>query len=54
LVDLRVHFNDPSSEACRWAPGNYSSIDIPDDAPIDTAQFACRMSIYVTSAVPAT
>ena len=52
-VDLIAHFNDPSSTNCRWAPGNYGPISI-DDAPVDTAQFACRMSVFVTSATPST
>jgi hypothetical protein len=51
-VELSAHFNDPSSAACRWAPATSLSIDVPDDAPVDTAQFACRTSIYVTTATP--
>ena len=51
-VDMGAHFNDPSSDSCRWAPGTFMSITIPDDAPANTAQFACRTSIYVTSATP--
>lgn len=48
-VELTAHFNDPSAQNCRWAPGNYLPIPL-DNAPADTAQFACRMSIYVTEA----
>ena len=51
-VSLRAHFNDPSSVDCRWGPGSFMPIPI-EDAPVDTARFACRMSVYVTSAVPA-
>jgi hypothetical protein len=49
-VDLTAHLNDPSSEDCRWAPGNDHPISV-SDAPINTAQFACRMSVFVTGAV---
>jgi hypothetical protein len=48
LVQLGAHFNDASSVDCRWAHGTLG-YPLPDDAPIDTAQFACRMSIYVDS-----
>jgi hypothetical protein len=48
-MDLVAHFNDASSEDCRWAPGNYGPIPL-DNAPVDTAQFACRMSVLVTRA----
>jgi hypothetical protein len=51
-VDMKAHFNDASSVSCRWAHGTLNSIDISDDAPADTAQFACAMSIYVTQATP--
>jgi hypothetical protein len=50
-ADLIAHFDDASSSSCRWTPGNYMAIPV-DDAPIDTAVFACRMSVYVTSATP--
>ena len=52
-MDLVAHFNDPSSQNCRWAPGSYGPVPL-DDAPVDTAQFACRMSVYVTTATPST
>ena len=48
---LTAHFNDPSSDQCRWAPGTFMPIAV-DDAPVDTAQFACRTSLYVTQATP--
>jgi hypothetical protein len=48
-ADLTAHYNDASSKDCRWAPGNYGPIPL-DEAPVDTAQFACRMSVYVTKA----
>lgn len=51
-VNLRAHFNDPSSVDCRWGPGTFMPIPI-DDAPVDTARLACRMSVYVTGAAPA-
>ena len=51
-VALTAHFNDASSTNCRWAPGNEGSFSL-DSAPVDTAQFACRMSIFVTQATPA-
>lgn len=51
-VALSAHFNDPSSADCRWAPGNAGSFSF-DESPVDTAQFACRMSVYVTAATPA-
>jgi hypothetical protein len=50
-VDLIAHFNDASAHDCRWAPGSFMPIPI-DNAPVETAQFACRMSIYVTQARP--
>jgi hypothetical protein len=50
-ADLVAHFNDPSAQDCRWAPGNFQPIPL-DDAPVNTAQFACAMSIYVTHATP--
>ncbi len=52
-VVLHAHFNDPSSADCRWAPGNFMPIAI-DNAPVETAQFACRMSVFVSSAIPVT
>ena len=51
VADLTAHFNDPSSDDCRWGPGSLMPIPL-DDAPINTAQFACRMSVYVTSTTP--
>jgi hypothetical protein len=50
-VALTAHFNEPSSTNCRWAPGNEGSFSL-DSAPADTAQFACRMSVFVTQATP--
>jgi hypothetical protein len=50
-VDLVAHFNDSSAQDCRWAPGNFMPIPV-DNAPAETAQFACRMSIVVTRAKP--
>ena len=52
-LDLTAHFNDPSSKDCRWAPGNSGPIPL-NQAPVDTAQFACAMSVYVTQAFPTT
>ncbi len=46
-TQVTAHFNDPSSDDCRWAPGNYQPMSV-ENAPIDTAQFACRMSVLVT------
>lgn len=51
VVQLSAHFNDPSSTDCRWAPGNAGSFSL-DEAPVDTAQFSCSMSVFVTQATP--
>jgi hypothetical protein len=50
-VELTAHFDDPSADDCRWAPGNSRPMSVAN-APVDTAQFACRMSVYVTEATP--
>jgi hypothetical protein len=51
VVDVTGHYFDPGSDACRWAPGNYAPFPI-DNAPVETAQFACEMRFYATSVTP--
>ena len=43
------HFDEATSELCRWAMGSLGSIIPPEGAPIETAQLACRHYFYVTA-----
>jgi hypothetical protein len=50
-ADLTGHFYEPTSDGCRWAEGDLYQIPV-DNAPIDTAQFACQMRFFVTTVTP--
>jgi hypothetical protein len=47
VVDLTGHYFAAESDACRWTTGNFMHMPV-DGAPVDTAQFACRMRFYGT------
>jgi hypothetical protein len=48
FVDVAGHYFDAASKDCRWKPGNYMPMPV-DDAPLDTAEFACQMRFVATS-----
>jgi hypothetical protein len=48
FVDVTGHYYDPGSQHCRWTPGNFMQMPV-DDAPLDTAEFACQMRFVATS-----
>jgi hypothetical protein len=45
-VVVTGHYDEPSSSDCRWTAGSLMQFDL-SDAPVATAQFACRTLFYV-------
>ena len=41
------HFEDPDSDLCHWAPGNFAPIPI-DESPNEPAAFICRTHFVVS------
>lgn len=51
VADVTGHYYAQQAQDCRWVPGDYMPMPV-DDAPTDTAQFACQMEFFATSATP--